>query len=72
VTRTDWNSNGDWIEQSSQFGQWGNFAYALDTFYNSAVGQHRNGDLEQLALSAQMKLQLNPSDDVFVRTLTLI
>ncbi|MCI0533959.1 MAG: TonB-dependent receptor [Verrucomicrobiales bacterium] len=67
ANETTWTSNGDWLQQSAQFGQFGNTAYALDAYYRSEVGQRPNADLEQIAVSATFKQQLTFSDSVFVQ-----
>lgn len=67
VNSTTYTSNGDWLEEASQYGQFGDFAYALDTYYRSENGQRPNNDLQQLALTFTGKQQLGLSDSVFLQ-----
>ncbi len=67
--RTTYWSNGDWQQNASQFGTFGNFGYAVDVFYRSTQGLRINDDAEQLSLSVQAKEQLGFDDSVFVQAL---
>lgn len=69
VSETLWTSNGDWQESAAQHGRFGNFEYALDALYRSEVGQRPNQDLEQVTLALQSKVQLAPSDTVFLQAI---
>jgi len=67
VNRTTWTSNGDWIQQAAQFGQFGNVAYSLDGYYRSEQGQRRNNELEQRSLLVTAKIQAGPQDGLFLQ-----
>lgn len=69
ASETTWTSNGDWMESGAQVGQFGNFEYALDSFYRSEVGQRSNNDLEQLTVSLKAKTQFQPADTLFLQSL---
>ena len=66
-SETDYSSRGDWQQQVSQFGWFADSAYAVDVFYRSLNGQRPNNDLDQLAVSTQVKQQLTPFDSVYVQ-----
>lgn len=69
ISRTDYTSNGDWRQAASQFGNFGTFAYAIDAYYLSDVGQRVNADAEQLTVSTQAKQQVGPDDSVFLQAI---
>ena len=64
-SQTEYFDNGDWVQSASQYGAYGQVAYAVDTYYRSENGARPNNDLEQLQLSAQFKAQITPADTVF-------
>ena len=66
-SQTEYYDNGDWVQSASQFGAFGKVAYAIDTYYRSENGYRPNNDLEQLQLSAQVKVQVTPDDTVFLQ-----
>jgi hypothetical protein len=66
---TTYLSNGDWQQEGSQFGTFGNTAYALDGIYRSFNGQRRNNDLEQFVFSAQVKEQLTAQDSIYFQAI---
>jgi hypothetical protein len=67
VNRTTWTGNGDWLQQSAQFGQFGNVAYALEGYYRSEQGQRANNDLEQRSATLTAKIQAGPDDGLFLQ-----
>jgi tetratricopeptide (TPR) repeat protein len=67
VNRTTWTSNGDWIQQATQFGQFGNVAYSLDGYYRSDQGQRANNQLEQRAVFVTAKIQVGVRDGLFLQ-----
>lgn len=69
VNQTTWTSNGDWLESAAQYGQFGNFEYALDALYRSEVGQGPNADFEQLTASATLKYQVTATDHAWLQVL---
>jgi tetratricopeptide (TPR) repeat protein len=66
-SRTEYASNGDWLQQASQFGTFGNSSYALDVDYQSNNGWRVNNDSELLYLSAKFKQQITAKDSVFLQ-----
>ena len=69
VSSTEYYSRGAWVQSGSQYGNFGNFGYAVDTLYRSDPGQRPNNDQDQLTLSAQLKYDLTPQDSVFFQTI---
>ncbi|MEO5803944.1 MAG: TonB-dependent receptor [Verrucomicrobiota bacterium] len=69
ASSTEYLSRGDWIQSGTQYGNIGNFGYAVDTLYRSENGQRANNDQEQLTVSAQIKYDLTPQDSVFFQTI---
>ena len=59
---------GDWIQSGTQYGNVGDFGYALDANYRSEHGQRVNDDQEQLTLSLQLKYDLTPQDSFYLQT----
>jgi tetratricopeptide (TPR) repeat protein len=66
-SRTDYSSHGDWVENGSQYGVFGNFAYSLDAYYRTERGFRPNNDLEQLNLAARSKWQITEKDSLFAQ-----
>ena len=66
-SRTEYFSTGDWVEEASQFGTLGNFAYSLDAYYRSEHGFRPNNDIEDQSFSAKFKQQITPKDTLFVQ-----
>ena len=69
VSSTEYLSRGAWVQSGSQYGNFGDFGYAVDTLYRSDPGQRPNNDQDQLTLSAQLKYDLTPQDSVFFQTI---
>ena len=67
VSSTEYLSRGAWLQSGSQYGTFGNFGYAVDTYYLSDNGQRANNDQEQLTVSAQLKWDVTPHDSVFLQ-----
>lgn len=63
-SRTDYTSNGDWLQSASQYGTLGRTAYAVDTFYRSFNGERHNDDFESLTLWGTVKQELTAQDSV--------
>jgi len=61
VSSTEYLSRGAWVQSGSQYGNFGNFGYAVDASYRSDPGQRPNNDQDQLTLSAQLKYDLTGS-----------
>jgi len=64
---TEYFSHGDWIQNASQYGVFGNSSYALDAYYRSERGFRVNNDLDQLNLAARFKQQLTDKDSIFLQ-----
>ena len=69
ASSTEYLSRGAWTQSGSQYGTFGNFGYAVDTFYRSDNGQAPNNDLEQLTVSTQLKYDVTPRDSVFAQAI---
>jgi tetratricopeptide (TPR) repeat protein len=65
---TEYSSHGDWTQTGSQFGNFGNFSYALDGAYRSERGYRPNNDLEQRDVTFRAKMNLTQHDSVFLQT----
>ena len=66
-SQTDYSSHGDWSQVGSQFGNFGNFSYALDAAYRSERGYRVNNDLEQRDVTFRTKFDLTQQDGVFLQ-----
>jgi Tfp pilus assembly protein PilF len=66
---TEYLSRGEWNHTSSQFGTFGNTAYAIDAEYHSSPGQRPNNDREQLTLTGKFQQQFTPDDSLLVQTI---
>ena len=62
---TVYTSRGNWIENASQYGSYGNTGFAFDEYYRSDNGDRANNDLQNFNLSARFKQQLTPQDSLF-------
>ncbi len=67
-TNTVYFSTGRVRELGSQFGQFGNFSYAVDVDYESDRGTRPNNHLNRLEIYTQAKYQLGLQDSIFVQT----
>ena len=67
-TNTVYLSSGQVRELGSQFGQFGNFSYAVDVDYESDRGVRPNNQLDRLEIYSQLKYQLGLQDSIFVQT----
>ena len=65
---TEYGSAGDWREQTSHFGTFDRFSYALDIEYQHLNGDQPNGKLDRFEWFTQSKLKLGPDDSFFVQT----
>ena len=66
-SQTEYSSHGDWSQTGSQFGNFGNFSYALDAAYRSERGYRVNNDLEQRDVTFRTKFDLTQHDGVFLQ-----
>jgi tetratricopeptide (TPR) repeat protein len=67
-TNTVYLSTGSERELASQFGQFGNFSYAVDLDYESDRGLRPNNHLDRLEIYSQAKYQLGLQDSIFFQT----
>jgi outer membrane receptor protein involved in Fe transport len=63
---TEYLSNGSWLQKSSLFGNYNDYAYAVDDEYRSQNGWRSNNDLEDNTASVKAKIQLTPQDILFL------
>ena len=66
-SETEYYGNGDWVQNASEYGNYGNSGFALDQYYRSENGYRPNNDLDDLGLSAKFKQQLTPQDSLFLQ-----
>jgi tetratricopeptide (TPR) repeat protein len=71
ASRTEYTSNGDWVQAGTQHGFFGQTAYAADAYYQSLNGQRPNQNMEQLTLSLQAKQQVGAQDSLLVQGIYL-
>ncbi len=64
-SQTTYFSRGAWLENSSQYGTGGNFAYSLDSYYYSDPGWRPNNDVNNSDFSVKLKYQITPQDTAF-------
>ncbi len=65
---SEYRSDGSLRTIASQYGTFGNLSYALDADYQYDSGKKQNSDLSRFEGYATFKLQLAPSDSVFLQT----
>ena len=65
---TQYTSRGDWVENASQYGNYGNTGFAFDEYYRSENGFRPNNDLQDFSFTAKIKQQLTPQDSVLFET----
>ena len=70
VNSTEYSDNGDWVQNATTYGRFGNSAYAVDLSYSSLNGSRPNNDFEQTTVSVQLKQQLTPADSVYFQVIT--
>lgn len=67
-SNTEYNSNGDWQQTASQFGNYDGFSYAIDVDYRVEHGQRPNNDFERFAVWSKAKLELTDQDSLLIQT----
>ncbi len=65
---TEYSSRGDWVQNASQYGNYGNTGFSFDESYRSENGFRPNNDLQDFNFTAKVKQQLTPQDSVFFET----
>ena len=63
---TEYSSRGAWLQNASEYGNFGNTGFALDQYYRSDNGQRPNNDLNAFNFSARLKQQIAPQDSLFL------
>lgn len=69
TSNTEYQSNGDWLQEASQYGTFGKSAYAVDLNYRNENGQQPNNDLDQLTVSTQFKQQITLEDSLYLQAI---
>jgi tetratricopeptide (TPR) repeat protein len=67
VADAEYLSRGAWTVVGTQFGTFGNSAYALEAASRNDPGQWANGDIEQREIGLQWKQQLSAADSLWLR-----
>jgi outer membrane receptor protein involved in Fe transport len=67
INQTEYFSRGAWLENGSQFGIFGDFAYSLEGYYYEDPGFRPNNGFEDYDYSIKVKQQLTPKDTVFLQ-----
>ncbi|HLH54686.1 MAG TPA: TonB-dependent receptor [Verrucomicrobiae bacterium] len=62
---TEYLSRGAWLEDASEFGNYGNSAFALDQYYRSDRGERPNNDVQDENFSLRLKQQITSQDSLF-------
>ncbi len=65
ASSTEYFSRGDWVQEGSQYGRYGNMDYSLDASYRSERGQRANNDLERTEFAGRFRQQLTSQDTVY-------
>ncbi len=69
ASATEYRSGGDWLQNASQFGAFGDFSYTLDSSYLSRNGERRNNDLEFLGIASAFKARVGERDSIYLQTI---
>ncbi len=65
ASSTEYFSGGDWVQQGSQYGRFGNMDYSLDVLYRRDTGERPNNDVEQTQFAARVRQQVTPQDTFY-------
>ena len=65
ASSTEYFSGGDWVQQGSQYGRFGNMDYSLDVLYRRDTGERQNNDVEQTQFAARVRQQVTPQDTFY-------
>jgi Tfp pilus assembly protein PilF len=65
-SQTTYFSRGAWMENASQYGTVGDFAYSLDAYEYSDPGWRPNNDINNSDFDAKLKYQFTPKDTAFL------
>jgi hypothetical protein len=67
INQTAFFSRGAWLENGSQFGRFGDFAYSLEGYYYTDPGFRPNNGFADYDFSLKVKQQLDSKDTVFLQ-----
>jgi len=67
LSQTEYLSRGAWMENGSQFGIFGDFAYSLEGYYYSDPGFRPNNNFENTDYSLKIKQRLSAQDTIFLQ-----
>ncbi len=67
---TEYASHGDWSQNASQYGVFGNTSYSLNGAFNSERGFRPNNGLTNWIFSGQLKEQITPQDSLYLEVST--
>jgi len=65
-SKTDYASNGDWVENASVYGVEGNTAFSLDGYYRTENGYRPNNDLDLWSIAGRIKQQVTEQDSIYL------
>lgn len=65
ASSTEYFSNGDWVQQGSQYGRYGPIDYSLDAYYRTENGQRPNNDLERMDFVGRFRAELTRQDTIY-------
>ena len=63
---TEYLSRGSWVQNASEYGNFGRTGFAFDEYYRSENGDRPNNDLNDFNFSARFKQQITPQDSLFL------
>jgi Flp pilus assembly protein TadD len=67
LNQTEYFSRGAWLENGSQFGLFGDFAYSLEGYYYADPGFRPNNAFEDTDYSIKVKQKFSAQDTVFLQ-----
>ncbi len=65
---TEYFSHGDWRQNASEYGTFGNTSFSLEQSYRSEHGYRSNSDFEETTYDFRVKEQLTSKDSVYFQT----
>lgn len=66
ISQTEYLGRGAWLEDGSQFGRFGDFAYSMEGYYYSDPGYRPNNSFENTDYSIEVKQRLSAQDTIFL------
>jgi Tfp pilus assembly protein PilF len=67
INQTEYFSRGAWLENGSQFGLFGDFAYSLEGYYYTDPGFRPNNNFQNTDYSIKVKERLSAQDTIFLQ-----